>query len=101
MLNGRGERALLLFVVADYVLKPQQLERFTILLQLRRKARTHRFCTTGRRRRDEGHPRACFREVDLDQRVSIELTNGVSACSVVVLARRKAIDEARSDPVRS
>src|SRR5829696_9768253 len=101
MLYRRRERALLLFVVTHYVLKPQQLDRFTVFLQLRRQPRTHRLSAACRGRGVERHPRTCFRKVDLDPGVSILLTNRVSTCRVIVLARQEAVDETRGNTAGS
>src|SRR5256885_16828323 len=98
-MQRRRERALLLLVVTDDILKPQQLKRFTVFLQLRGETSAHGLDSSFRRCRVKRHPRTRLRKIDFNPRMCVALADSVSPCGFVVLAGQEAIYHARRNAV--
>src|SRR5437870_6037510 len=97
----RGQRTLLLLVIANHILKPNQLERLRVFAQLASQAAALARRTPRRWCRIEGDPRISLRKIDFHPRVRIALAHGVRAGRLVVLAGQKSIDDTRGNPLRS
>src|SRR4030095_11614702 len=83
--------------VANHVLKPDQLQRFSVLVKLGRETSADWFSSANRRRGIKRHPRLGLRKVDFNPRVRITLTDRVRTCRVVVLAGQKTVHYPRGN----
>src|SRR4030095_2158580 len=101
MLKRRSQRTLLLLVVANDVLKPNQFQSFSKLMELSCKSSTHSDCSSRGWRRIKCHPTVRFAEVDFNPGVRVALSDRVCAGGLVVFTRQKTIHSASTNTARA